>query len=452
VRCGLVRDTTVSRVYRWNVVDREVNRGPGGNRCRLRAVGAFVCGLMTMAALRRLVRAIKPPRPVAEPKPPDSQQVEPTPSAEPKPPDSQQVEPTPAAEPKPPDSQQVEPTPAAEPKPPDSEQAGPTPVKQQSGHPRLLALCVLCFGALLGAVSVVEVRPPHGPISAVTFETKDVYARVGHGTDLRVTVSAPTWRPFRCNPWVRVEARVYPSDDFVRRSRPDPLDKASLLIISVAKVAIEASVSRRPLDASYDYETSETTDLRNLKITMGTRAEPADEQSDVVEGNDVLRSGAWLEREQSHVARFNHRTVFDDIGSPPLTARFEARWAATRGAWSCWVRLPQLTGDLNANDDPHATTSVGLNHVVGATVLGDRSLPGPTAPAAGWTCRDDGRPSDQGFRSPTADDCSAWAATEPPWRSAARDAALLLTGVLLSLGFEILVSARRTGSLARIVQ
>jgi hypothetical protein len=123
------------------------------------------------------------------------------------------------------------------------------------------------------------------------------------------------------------------------------------------------------------------------------------------------------------------------------TYTFRGPWASRRGFGSCWVTLPILNDRLiepaaeevvngEARLSGPTTISSGLTTVNG-NVNSAASIPPPTGPGPDvWRCRN-WRAGDYG--------CSAHVAIDATWRSWFRDASLLICGVLLSLGVELLI-------------
>ena len=155
---------------------------------------------------------------------------------------------------------------------------------------------------------------------------------------------------------------------------------------------------------------------------------------------------------------------FEDGEQIPRTLEvvFEADWAATRDAGSCWVRLPALVGKLeNAAEAAadflgapsdrlaHWTAKAGSTELVPAPMLSTRdgdAVPAPdahetTGHGPRWTCR----MVAEGRRWVAEEErsCGARVVAEDPGLADTKAFAIFIAGALASLGFQLIAEALR---------
>src|SRR3954470_3263655 len=123
-----------------------------------------------------------------------------------------------------------------------------------------------------------------------------------------------------------------------------------------------------------------------------------------------------------------------------LTIAFDAPWTRRRAVGSCWVRLPDLTGDEagsiaalgNIEGSEEYQEGVDLRRrrsdvvVEGMRVDAEASEFPPTLNGRAWRC------SPTPPEKPASATCAGWVAVDTTWGHRARDLSLLLCGAMVS--------------------
>ncbi len=117
-----------------------------------------------------------------------------------------------------------------------------------------------------------------------------------------------------------------------------------------------------------------------------------------------------------------------------LTVTFDARLQQTRGTGSCWVRIPWIGQDIDFEQEGYLRLSGGE--------ADDEAGNFDAPPARGlWRLGQVPIPFNDSFGPEL--NARTWMVVNAPWKDSYREITLVWSGLLMAVGFEILVRARR---------